>query len=181
MDPTLTSNPLSLLMVGSTQLQPILQVVAIEQIFPCKVAAPRYWLYLSDGTHKHVVLLPSVHNPLETYGELQLCSTVLLRKKMLAYPSIDLCMLQLPLLPSLPSSPFKSLFCTYSLYIIFSYSPPLSQILFLAGHFVSSNLKFFIVQHLLLLNQPLLFFPLNKSSMPPHPRQLPLLCHQIPC
>lgn len=48
MDPTLTSNALSLLITSSMKIQPILQVVDIEMIYLGMVSSPRYQLSLSN-------------------------------------------------------------------------------------------------------------------------------------
>lgn len=77
---TLTDNEISLLMIGSTELQPVLQVISIEQICEIRVASPRYRLSISDGTHKHVALFPSSHNALASSGDLRPGSFVLLQK-----------------------------------------------------------------------------------------------------
>lgn len=72
---SLTCNVISLLMDGSTDIQPILQIVAIDQ-----ETTSRYCLTLSDGLHRHETLLLLAHNELAMSRDLQVGSIIRLKK-----------------------------------------------------------------------------------------------------
>ena len=70
MDTSLTSNAIALLMDGSMDIQPALQIVSISLLFSSKSTSSRYCVTLSDGTHKHETILPPSHKDLVAVGEL---------------------------------------------------------------------------------------------------------------
>ena len=80
MEPVLTENTITLLLAGSTSLQPSLQIFELSLIPSTKTSSPHYRVSLFDGASQHRSLLPAAYNGHVTSGDLQLGSIIILRK-----------------------------------------------------------------------------------------------------
>eukprot|EP00253_Pinus_taeda_P010656 PITA_10656 len=79
MEPTLTTNAIPLLLNGSTDIQPLLQIIDIGSVTSSKTSS-HFCITLSDGTHQHKTLLPSTYNQQVASEDIQIGSIILLKK-----------------------------------------------------------------------------------------------------
>jgi len=80
MEPTLTTNAIPLLLNGSTDIQPLLQIIDIGSVTSSKTTSSHFCITLSDGTHQHKTLLPSTYNQQVASEDIQIGSIILLKK-----------------------------------------------------------------------------------------------------
>ena len=80
MEPILTENAIPKMLNGSTEMQPLLQVVNIGSVYSSKTNAPHYHITLSDGTYQHRTLLPFAYGAQVASEEIQIGSIISLTK-----------------------------------------------------------------------------------------------------
>ena len=76
----LTENAIELLLALTSDMQPFLQIFAVEQVKSIHTSTLRYRTTISDGTHMHHTMLPSKFNSLIASGILQQGSIIHLKK-----------------------------------------------------------------------------------------------------
>jgi len=80
MEPTLTTNTIPLLLNGSTEIQPLLQIINMGSVTSLKNTSSHFHITLSEGTHQHKTLLPSAYSPQVAFEDIQIGSIILLKK-----------------------------------------------------------------------------------------------------
>lgn len=80
MDVALTTNAIALLLVGSTVIQPSLQIVELNLLASTKTSSQCYHISLSDDTSQHITLLPSAYSGHIISGALKLGSIIILKE-----------------------------------------------------------------------------------------------------
>ena len=78
MEPTLTTNAIPLLLNGSTEIQPLLQIIDIGFVTSLKTTSSHFHITLSDGTHQRKTLLPSAYSPQVASEDIQIGSIIIL-------------------------------------------------------------------------------------------------------
>lgn len=107
MEVTLTVNAISLLLVGSIGIQPLLQIVELALLSSTKTTSQRYRISLSDSTSQHRTLLPFAYNGHVICGALELGSIIILKEVTCTF---------LQNYAYVHSSPYPSCFSVPSLY-----------------------------------------------------------------
>ena len=67
----LTEDAISLLLHGVVNLWPLVQVSTLNQVNSLNSSTIRFWISISDGLHKHAILLLIIYNNLVEYGKLK--------------------------------------------------------------------------------------------------------------
>lgn len=80
MEPTLSENAIPILLNGSTEIQPLLQIINIGSVYSSKTSSSHYHITLSDGTYQHRTLLPFAYSTQIVSEDIQIGSIILLKK-----------------------------------------------------------------------------------------------------
>ena len=71
MDTMVTEDSISLLLHGVVNLCPLVQVSALNQVNSLNPSSIWFWISISDGLHKHELLLPIIYSHLVENGQLK--------------------------------------------------------------------------------------------------------------
>ena len=71
MESMLTKVSISLLLHGAINLLPLVQVSSLNQVNSLKSSSIRFQISISDGLHRHELLLPTIYSSLVETGQLK--------------------------------------------------------------------------------------------------------------
>ena len=71
METMVTKDSISLLLHGVVNLSPLVQVFALNQVNSLNSSSIRLWISISDGLHKHELLLPVIFSHLVENAQLK--------------------------------------------------------------------------------------------------------------
>ena len=71
METTLTKDYISLLLHGVVSLLPLVQVSSLNQVNSLNSSSIWFWISISDGLHKHELLLPIIYSSIVENGQLK--------------------------------------------------------------------------------------------------------------
>ena len=71
METMLTEDSISLLLHGVVNLFPLVQVSSLKQVNSLNSSSMRFRICISDGIHKHELLLPTIYSSLVETGQLK--------------------------------------------------------------------------------------------------------------
>ena len=71
METMLTEDSISLLLHGVSNLFSLVQVSSLNQVNSLNSSSIRFWISISDGLHKHDLLLPAIYSNLVETGQLK--------------------------------------------------------------------------------------------------------------
>ena len=77
---SLTTNAITLFLIGSTTIQPSLQIVELNLLASTKTSSQCYHISLFHGTSQHITLLPSTYNGHVVFDALQLSLIIILKE-----------------------------------------------------------------------------------------------------
>ena len=80
MESMLTEDSISLLLHGVVNIFPLVQVSSLNQVNSLNSSSIRFRISISDGLHKHEILLPTIYSSLVETGQLKEGSIIKLTK-----------------------------------------------------------------------------------------------------